>query len=112
MRLLRGLLGGLLWILAGVVGLLGVVLSVTLILLPLGLPLLALSRRMFGQSMRLVLPRQVTHPADELKKSARRRKDKVASAAPEVDTKHARKKAKKAKKKTGKLLAKQRQRVS
>lgn len=111
MRLLRGLLGGLLWILAGVVGLLGAVLCVTVILLPLGLPLLGLARRLFGQSMRLVLPRTVTHPADELKKSARKKKDKVASATPDVDTKKVRKRARKAKKKTGKLARKQRERV-
>lgn len=104
MRLLRGLLGGLLWILAGVVGLLGVVLCVTVILLPLGLPLLGLARRLGGQSMRLVLPRQVTHPAAELKKSARRKKDDVASAAPDVDTKRMQKLARKAKKKGRKLV--------
>jgi hypothetical protein len=100
----------LLWIVAGVVGLLGVVLSVTVILLPLGLPLLGLSRRLFGQSMRLVLPRTVTHPADELKKSARTKKDDVASAAP--DTKRLRKKGRKATKKGKKLVKKQRKRVA
>lgn len=112
MRLLRGLLGGLLWIVAGVVGLLGVVLCITVILLPLGLPLLGVARRLFGQSMRLVLPRAVSHPADELSKSARKKKDKVASATPDVDTKKVRKRARKTNKKAGKLAKKQRDRVS
>ena len=43
MRLLRGLLGALLWILASVLGLVGVLLCVTIILLPVGIP--ALGRR-------------------------------------------------------------------
>jgi hypothetical protein len=110
MRLLRGLLGGLLWIVAGVVGLLGVVLCVTVILLPLGLPLLGLARRLFGRSMQLVLPRTVTHPADELKKSARKKKDDVASAAP--DTKRLGKKGSKATKKGKKMVKKQRKRLA
>ena len=37
MRLIRGLAGALLWLLAAVVGLLGVILCVTVILLPLGI---------------------------------------------------------------------------
>ena len=49
MRFLRALLGGLLWLVASVVGLVGVIACVTLILLPLGIPLLGLARRLFGE---------------------------------------------------------------
>jgi hypothetical protein len=48
MRLLRGLLGVLLWILAGLLGLVGVVLCVTIILLPLGIPVMKLAGRLFS----------------------------------------------------------------
>ena len=46
MRLLRGLLGAVLWILAALLGLVGFVLCVTVILLPLGIPLLGVARRL------------------------------------------------------------------
>jgi hypothetical protein len=62
MKPLRWLAAAVVWILASVVGLLGVVLSVTLILLPLGLPLLWLSRRLYGVAGALVVPRAVRHP--------------------------------------------------
>ena len=61
MRLLRGLLGTLLWILAAVVGLVAVILCVTVILLPLGIPLLGYARRLFAQAVRMMLPRAVAH---------------------------------------------------
>ena len=73
MRLLRGLLGGLLWILAAVVGLVAVVLCVTVILLPLGLPLLGQARRMFTTSVQLMLPPAVAHPVKTMDKSARKK---------------------------------------
>jgi hypothetical protein len=47
MRLLRGLLGVLLWILAGLLGLVGVVYCVTIILLPLGISVMKLAGRLF-----------------------------------------------------------------
>ena len=104
MRVLRGLGGSVLWILAGVLGLLGVVLSVTLILAPLGIPLLMLARRLFRYAMRLFLPREVRHPVQESGKSLRRgAKDAsgtVASASP--DLKGARKTGKKLRKKARK----------
>ena len=59
MRVLRGLSGALLWIVASVVGLLAVVLCVTVILLPVGIPLLMVAKRMFGKSVGLLLPRGV-----------------------------------------------------
>jgi hypothetical protein len=76
MRLLRGLAGLLLWIVAAVLGLLGVILCATLILLPLGLPLLGYARRLFGLSMKMMLPRAVSHPiaaADDAVHGRRRR---------------------------------------
>ncbi|AKS32455.1 hypothetical protein AFA91_11875 [Mycolicibacterium goodii] len=74
MRLLRGLLGALLWIVAAVLGLLGVLLCVTVILLPLGIPLAAFAGRLFGRAVRLMLPRPLAHPVREVTKSA----DKMA----------------------------------
>ncbi|HET6877652.1 MAG TPA: hypothetical protein VFH38_09000 [Jatrophihabitans sp.] len=57
MRLLRGLAGALLWIVALVLGLVAGILCITLILLPLGLPLLGYARRLFTLSLRLMFPR-------------------------------------------------------
>ena len=62
MRLARGLLGSLLWILAGLLGLVAILLCVTVILLPLGIPLLKLSRKLFGRAVRLLMPPAVVHP--------------------------------------------------
>lgn len=106
MRVLRALLGALLWILAGVVGLLGILLSVTVILLPLGIPLLMLARRLFTRSVALVLPRKVSHPVEESGRSMRRKGRKGRGALADVDVgklgKRARKKASKAGKQAGK----------
>ncbi len=95
MRVLRALLGALLWILAGVVGLLGIVLSVTVILLPLGIPLLMLARRMFTRSIALVLPRKVTHPVEETGRSWRKKGRKGREAISDVDVKKLGKRARK-----------------
>jgi len=70
MRLLRGLLATVLWLLAVVVGLLAAILCVTIILLPLGIPLLLLSRKLFSVGGRLILPRGVQHPIQEAERSA------------------------------------------
>jgi hypothetical protein len=78
MRLLRALLGSLLWILAGVVGLLGVLLCITVILLPLGVPLLFLARKLFAYSMTFFLPRTMRHPARELGRKSRQAGEKAA----------------------------------
>ena len=79
MRVLRALLGALLWILASVLGLVAVILCVTVVLLPLGIPLLMVTRRLFGLSIRLFLPPGAAHPlktsADASKSAA---KDAVA----------------------------------
>jgi hypothetical protein len=68
-RLLRGLLAVLTWVLALVLSLVAVLLCATLILLPLGLPLLRYSRKLFGAGVRLMTSRKVTHPIDELRKA-------------------------------------------
>jgi len=87
MRLLRGLLGGLLWILAAVLGLVAIVLCVTVILLPLGLPLLAQARRMFTTSVRLMLPPAMAHPVKTMDKNARKKGRKAKDAVPDAAAK-------------------------
>src|ERR1700761_4948532 len=88
MRLLRGLAGVLLWILALVLTLVAVILCVTVILLPLGLPLLGYARRLFTLSLKLVLPRAVSHPVQAADKSmhkgGRKTKRQLAGAAPDL----------------------------
>jgi hypothetical protein len=66
MKPLRWVAASLLWIVGGLLGLLGVLLTATLILAPIGIPLLMTARRLFGTSGRLVVPRAVRHPLDEL----------------------------------------------
>jgi hypothetical protein len=88
MRLLRGLLGALLWILASVLGLIGVLLCVTVILLPVGIPLVKLAGSFFVRSMKLMLPPSlahpvdnlVAHPVDNLAMAAKKKRRKVGSA--------------------------------
>ena len=117
MRLLRGLLGALLWILASLVGLLGVVACVTLILLPVGIPLLMLARRLFGKSFRLFMPSAIANPVKETRtrgqkrrraagKMGRKARREITDKTPSVDLN-----AEGAKKKTRKFLARQRKRV-
>ena len=67
MRLVRGLLGALMWLGAALLGLVGVLLSATLVLLPLGIPLLGYARRLFTRSVRMMLPKAVAHPVKELR---------------------------------------------
>jgi|tagenome__1003787_1003787.scaffolds.fasta_scaffold20223275_2 hypothetical protein len=67
MRLIRGLLGALMWLGAALLGLVGVLLCATLILIPLGVPLLGYARRLFTSSVRMMLPKAVAHPVKELK---------------------------------------------
>ena len=78
MRMLRGLLGALLWIVASLVGLVAVVLCVTVILLPVGIPLLMFARRMFGRSVALMLPRGMSHPVDEGRKKSKKSAGKAS----------------------------------
>ena len=109
MRLLRALAGSLLWILSGVLGLVGVLLCVTVILLPLGIPLLALARRLFRYSMAFFLPRAVRHPAQELGKSARSSVKGAADGAADLTSRKTRKRARK---KAGKTAKKARKKVA
>jgi hypothetical protein len=79
MRLLRGLLGALLWILAAVFGLVGLVLCVTVILLPLGIPVVGFAGRLFTHAVKLMLPRSLAHPIDELTKATKKKGRKIRS---------------------------------
>jgi hypothetical protein len=81
MRLLRGLLGAVLWILAAVLGLVGALLCVTVILLPLGIPLVKLAGRLLCRSVQLMLPHALAHPVDELAKAVDKRAGTARSAA-------------------------------
>ena len=81
MKLLKGLAGSLLWILAGVLGLVSILLCVTIILLPLGIPLLGLSRRLMTTGVQLMLPKAVAHPVKESKRGLRSKRDNVKDAA-------------------------------
>jgi hypothetical protein len=111
MRFLRGLGGVLLWLVASLVGLLGAVLCVTIILLPLGIPVLLIARRMFGTSMKLLLPRELAHPVDEASKSLRKTRKKAGKKlkdAPDTDDiADAGKKARKRMRKGGRRMRKQ-----
>ena len=73
MRLLRGLLGAVLWILASVLGLVGLVLCVTIVLLPVGIPLMGVARRLFTSAVQFMLPRALAHPVNELTKTAKKK---------------------------------------
>ena len=92
MRILRGLLGALLWIVGGVLGLVAILLCVTVILLPLGIPLFNLSRRMIGKAVLLMLPRPLADPAGSLKRGSERARKKSKQKV-EATSKKARKKA-------------------
>ena len=81
MRLLRGLCGALLWILAGLLGLVSLLLCVTIILLPLGIPLLRLTRTLFGKAIRLMLPRGLAHPVEETRRRGRKLKPEPPDVA-------------------------------
>jgi hypothetical protein len=79
MRIPRGIAGALLWIVAAVLGLVAVVLCITIILLPVGLPLLSLSRRVFGMAVKLMLPQEVAHPVKQTGKRIRGELDDASS---------------------------------
>ncbi|MET0839941.1 MAG: hypothetical protein ABWY19_14225 [Marmoricola sp.] len=110
MRILRGLGGALLWILASLVGLVAVLLCVTLILLPVGIPLLGVARRMWASSVRLMLPRHVAHPIKETGRKGRKKRSAIADDVGAV-SKRARKKARSVSKKGGKLTRRQRKKL-
>ena len=103
MRILRGIAGALLWILAAVLGLVAVVLCITVILLPAGLPLLGFSRHLFGMAVRLMLPRELAHPVEQSRKGLRRQ---VEDARSQINKSKPRKATAKAGRKVVKRLKK------
>ena len=81
MKILRRLLGALLWVLAGLLALVGLLLCVTLILLPFGVPVLNYARRLWAWAVRLMLPRMFTHPVQELTGAVAGQGKKASGAA-------------------------------
>lgn len=71
MRLLRGLAGVLLWIVALLLALVALILCVTVLLIPLGLPLLGYARRLFTFSVRLMFPRTAARSTQAKESTAR-----------------------------------------
>ena len=71
MRLLLGLLGVLLWILASLLGLVDLVLCV---------PVVAFAGRLITRAVQLMLPRSVAHPVKEVRKTTKKEGRKVSSA--------------------------------
>jgi len=61
--------------------LVAVILCVTLILIPLGIPLMGYARRTFTLSLKLMLPRAVTHPVDTADKAMTKRGRKARKRA-------------------------------
>ena len=110
MKLLRALIGSVLWILAGVLGLVAVLLCVTVVLLPLGIPLLMAARRLFRYSMVFFLPRKVRHPVQELGKSVRGGAGDMADSVSSPD--NGLKRAKKAGKKSRSFIKRQGKRLT
>ena len=76
MRVIRGLLGALLWIIWTVLMLVAIVLCVTVILLPLGIPLFKLARRLIDKAILLMLPRPIADPAGSLKRGSKKARKK------------------------------------
>ncbi|MBO0892553.1 MAG: hypothetical protein J2P14_16670 [Acidothermales bacterium] len=105
MRILRGIGGAVLWLLAALVGLLGALLSITVVLLPVGIPLLLLAGSMFRRSMALLLPRKVSHPVEQAGKTARReiRRVRKGKDIPGVSRRQVRKGKRKARRVTKRL---------
>src|SRR5690242_2718516 len=104
MRLLRGLGGAVLWILASLLGLVGILLCITVILLPVGLPLVKLAGQLFARSMQLMLPRALAHPVNEVTKAVEKEGRKARAAAKDTASDTA--------KSARKFLRKMRKRVS
>lgn len=80
MRLLRGLLGAVLWIVASLLGLVGILLCVTVILLPVGIPLTKLAGRLLSHSVQLMLPRALVHPGKQVTKAVDKKGREIRSA--------------------------------
>ena len=86
MRLLRGLLGALLWILAGLLALVSLLLCVTIILLPLGIPLFRVSSRCSASQCDLLPPLSLIRsrkPDEGSQGHARSRRDRPSGEVQE-----------------------------
>lgn len=108
MRVLRALLGALLWLIAALVGLVGLILCVTVVLLPVGIPLLMLARRLLQRAIWLFLPPGAAHPLKTSKKSTEKAAHKVGdrlSGLADLGDGKGRKRLKKTGKKALKKLA-------
>src|SRR5689334_20213313 len=79
MLLLRGLAGLLLWVVALLLGLIALIACLTVILLPLGIPLLGYARKLLVLSIKLVLPRAVSHPTEKVSGRFRKGRRKATS---------------------------------
>ena len=112
MQFFRAFGGGLLWIVASLIGLVAGILCVTVILLPLGIPLLGLARRLFGQATTMMLPRSLSHPVEETKKSWRKKRRKAKGAGPDVSPGRVAEKGKKQLAKGTKQAAKGKKRLA
>lgn len=76
--------GALLWILASLLGVVAGLLCITVVLLPVGIPLLLLTRRLFGVAWRLWMPRGLSHPVEELGKTVRKQGREARKNTPAV----------------------------
>ena len=118
MRVLRGLLGALLWLGAGLLGLISLILCVTVILLPLGIPLFRLSKALFGKAVRLMLPAAVAHPVKHAGRKSSKAKADVSGVVARTAKKSRKSKietpevVQKATKKGRKLAKKHRKRLA
>ena len=112
MQFFRAFGGGLLWIVASLVGLVAGILCVTVILLPLGIPLLGLARKLFGQATTMMLPRSLSHPVEETKRSWRKKRRKAKGTGPDVSPGRVAEKGKKQLAKGTKQAAKGKKRLA
>jgi len=105
MRLVRGVGGVVLWIVASLLGLVAAVLCITVILLPVGIPLLRLAGKCYATATRLMLPPAIAHPVKQTKKNLEKKGKDAKDAAPDVSpdrlAKAPKKLAKKTKRKKG-----------
>jgi hypothetical protein len=80
------------------------VLCVTVVLLPLGIPAVGFAGRLITHAVKLMLPRSLAHPVDELTKTTKKKAGRIrsASSGAVADTT---KKARKVVRKQRKLIA-------
>lgn len=112
MKPLRLALGGLVWLVAGLLGAVGLLLSVTIILLPLGIPVLMLSRRLFSLAGVIVLPRRVRHPVKEARKQTREKGSEALARTTSVLPKRSRSRVARLRKRSKKRMSGARRRLT